>query len=562
MGTSGAGSGRSWWAINAAILLVISFVLNSCTTPASASSSADPGDIVVEVIGAEGSPLVHGVVVRVTSSTQSDNEDNDGFKLESCTTGQFITAWAPGHQVGFSEECNGSKSYTVTLQSLEGIRDNPNYIWRSAYGDCKECHAGQFGGAYDELHEWEVTSHAAAFETSRYVESLDPEQAKGCLPCHAPTTNSTPFFSTDGNSAMEGVTCDVCHKVNGIILENNQYPSKPGIHSFQFVRSDLFKTGPFSNIIVPYPDMIRTAARSMCSNLFSKSEFCAACHYGSIENTLVYGSYKEWKESPYGSDPTSNEYRTCQDCHMSYEQANGGNQFTRRGACSETDPGFQNFSHNVMNFGLDSDLQRNIPRLIRGAAAIGATFEYRPQENNSLLVHVTVQNLFTGHNFPTDSPLRHLILVLDGKDQFSNVLTQLGGPKIPDLGGISTPGINFPGVNAYARLPGKIFANPLIQADPSLTPSVAYWRQFQSQPDAVTTLRSRGVDVSTYAFAAPIDGEVKFKISLLYRFNFYGLMQQPFWTDRRDRMDIPVAVWECLGNAAQIEYFRCTPIPQ
>ena len=68
--------------------------------------------------------------------------------------------------------------------------------------------------------------------------------------------------------------------------------------------------------------------------------------------------------------------------------------------------------------------------------------------------------------------------------------------------------------------------------------------------------------LSTYAFAAPVDGEVQFKISLLYRFTFYGLMQQLFWTDPRDRMDIPVAVWECLGNAAQTEYFRCTPIPQ
>jgi hypothetical protein len=140
----------------------------------------------------------------------------------------------------------------------------------------------------------------------------------------------------------------------------------------------------------------------------------------------------------------------------------------------------------------------------------------------------------------------------------------LGDPKIPDLGGISTPGINIYGLNAYAGLPGKIFANPLIQANAGvIIPSVAYWRQFQPQAGAaLTTLRSGGVDVSTYTFAAPVDGEVKFKISLLYRFDLYDLVQQKYGAVPPERMDIPVAVIECLGNAAQTEQFRCTPIPE
>jgi len=575
LGTSGAASGRSWWAINAAILLVIPFVLNSCVTGAVAAP-ADKGDILVTVTGADGRRLIHGVIVRVTNSSQSDSEDNDAFKVESCTIGQFIAAWAPGYQVSFVP-CDGIKNeYPIQLQSLETIDDNPDYLWRSADADCSKCHAGQFGLGYDEFKEWKVSGHATTSERNRYFESLYPAQAENCAACHAPAallrdekTAIMPLSSSGGGGFGEGITCDVCHKVNAINLENNLYPfvDRPGIRSFQLVRSDSFQLGPFSNIIVPYPELIGNS-RSMCSRIFGMSEFCAACHYGMLENTLVYTSYKEWKESRYGSDPTSNEYRTCQDCHMAYMQPNGGNRFSYQYTCSETDAGFQDFSHNLMNYGYDATLQKNIPRMIRGAVEMRADFEYRPQENNKFLVHVTIQNSRVGHNFPTDTPLRHLILAVEVKDQFSKALFRVDGTQIPVLGGLNTAGIEIPGVKAYAGMPGKIFMNPLVPQGASLPTSVAYWNQYQPQSGlindaagAIATLGSGAIDVSTYAFAAPIDGEVKITVSLLYRFGFYDLIQQKNWVDSatQDRADIPVVVLECFGNT-QTGNFRCDRI--
>ncbi len=623
MSPSGAASGRFWWVIIAAVLLVSSFVLMACSAIAGASPEAtktpippDKGNIHVTVTGVDGTPLVKGVIIRVTDSIESDGDDNGEFRLESCPAGHYIAAWAPNYRVGFIP-CDGSSNqYSISLLSLQGVGDNPNYAWASAYGTCSPCHAAQLSPTYSEISEWESSGHGRVFRDPYFQTmyrgtdisgvsgpvtervfmgnqlvrkpktdapeykgpgfQLDyPGQAGNCGFCHAPAAvvasraevDLSPLFFANGDLQTEGITCDVCHKVNGVILNDNGYPfvDKPGILSLQLLRSDLFRTEPFSNIISPVSETVQPV--SMCSPIYSSSEFCAACHYGKFGDMLIYASYKEWKESSYADDPKGKGYRTCQDCHMSHMQVEDATPFSRRKACSETAKGFQDFSHNLMDFGRDEKLGRDIPRMVRGAAQIGASFEYKPEKDDSFKVNVVVSNKTVGHKFPTDSPLRHLILVLEGKDQFGNTLLQVNGSQIPNWGGLNSLYMENSGVKGYAGLPGKIFANLLIEEDINLWPSAAYWNQTKpaqvTKKDGVISdnrLEPGGKDESQYYFAAPDDGEVEFTISLIYRFGFYDLMQQKRWVDTAQRQDIPVVVIHCSGNVNQARQIECKQI--
>jgi hypothetical protein len=97
--------------------------------------------------------------------------------------------------------------------------------------------------------------------------------------------------------AIEGVTCDVCHKVTDVLVGKNQLPydDRPGVLSMSMLRPVLapaLNTGPSA-----YQTLLDTNSKRICYPVFSESKFCAACHYGKFANTLIYGSYQEWLEA-------------------------------------------------------------------------------------------------------------------------------------------------------------------------------------------------------------------------------------------------------------------------
>ena len=150
---------------------------------------------------------------------------------------------------------------------------------------------------------------------------------------------------------------------------------------------------------------------------------------------------------------------------------------SRRQACSETDINFQNFDHNLMNLGFDETSGKQIPLMIKDAARLNVKFKYEPDKKNSLNVIVKVQNTNAGHKFPTDSPLRHLILVVEAKDRFGTTLLQVDGEQIPNWGGMGKPFMDGLGIKNYGGLPGKIFANLLVEEDTNVSPTAAYWNE-------------------------------------------------------------------------------------
>lgn len=363
----------------------------------------------------------------------------------------------------------------------------------------------------------------------------------------------------------EGVTCDVCHKVFDVTLDDNKFPftNRPGILSYKFLRPNtgVFMTGPFSNILTKRKDgsIVTVNHHSTCTPLFSRSEFCAPCHYGKFGDMVVYNSYGEWRKSSFAADPKAAGYRTCQDCHMSRIAVDDIRWLpSQRQACSADNREFQTFDHNMMDFGMDNEQGKEIPRLVKGAARLNVTFGSQGAGPNTLDVHVTVTNIQAGHKFPTDSPLRHLILIVEAKDRVNTPLIHVAGDRIPNWAGpgpISPMNIadtlNGFGIKDYSGMPGKIFANLLVEEGTNLSPGMAYWNETKytfvdssNGRNSDTRLVPGQPDSSTYSFAMPDTGEVQVTVRLIYRYAFYDLA---VWKEWFDRPDIVVTEWKCTG---------------
>lgn len=577
---------------------------------------------------------VNEVVIRVSNSSGVDDGADGRLLIPPCTAGQSISIWAPGYEIE-SVPCEGPIPDPVVLTHLKAL-DNTGYLWSAAASDCNTCHGNQYvpssdaGATYDEMNEWFRSGHGTVFgggyfETMYKGTSLTgkpsipvqpiiidnewvpvppeishlyhgpgyrldfPSQPGNCAYCHVPATISSSqdgvdlynLFPKPGGAWGEGVTCDVCHKVFEVILadDGNPFPNSPGILSYRFLRPDsgVFITGPFSNILTTPREGLNLVAnhRSTCTPLFSKSEFCAPCHFGKFGDMVVYNSYGEWKESPFAQNPADSAYRTCQDCHMSHLDVNDRTSvWSQRQACSANNVAFQNFSHNLMDFGMYTDQETmkttEIPRMVKGAAELTVNFDRRSADINTLDVNVTVENKKAGHKFPTDSPLRHLILVVKAVDRVNTPLIQVDGGRIPNWGG---PGPISPvnivatmdgiGIKDYGGLPGKIFANLLVEEETNLSPGMAYWNETKAafvdaahDLDSDTRLVPGKPDTSTYSFTLPDEGNVTVTIELFYRYAFYDLVVWKEWFHEQ-RADILVTSWECNGPSADPLRITC-----
>jgi len=622
---------KIWQTFRLTLLMLMGGLLTSCLPfiPVTGTQSTetalpgplpDLGSIMIVVRDANNQPMFDGVVVQVSNSMQTDDNDHGEFRLTTCNSPELLIVRAPGYKTSFIP-CNGSTSYDITLVRVDPS-DNPNYSWVPAGFEtdpdpnCAGCHAGQRNASYNEFSEWRRSGHAKVF-SDRYLETmylgtnvngnkspdtqweiidnrlvrhapmqdasyfgpgykLDfPFQYGKCGYCHVPSSvgtamtdvNLAPLFPNPGGSVGEGVTCDICHKALGIVLDKGGFPyvDRPGILSFQFIRpwdGSRFYTGPLTNIVAANA----ASHQATCSSIFSQSEFCAACHYGKFEDTVIYNSYGEWKVSKYGDNPNEGDYLTCQDCHMPPRVINGDPpSLSWDLACAANSAGYQDFNHNLMNFGVDerSVSRREIPLMVVDAAKLEADFNYEPDKKNSLKVVVRVENTAAGHKFPTDSPLRHLILLLEAKDQFGNSLAQVEGERIPNWGGMGNPYLESQGVKSYGGLAGKIFANLLVEADTNISPTAAYWNKTKlayenekPKGNSDTRLVPGEKDRSEYFFSVPANGEIKVTITLIYRFAFFELMSQKGWL----RPDIIVTSIACTGAPTSAESIRCKDV--
>lgn len=532
-----AGFTFSWRVIYLSTLLMFSIALSACDPGApTLVPTSIPGPIKIKI----SNPRIKAAIVNLVGTDYNDTLDQDGLTLPYCADNQYISVWVPNYAIGIID-CNGNPifEYSIELKPLD-IADNLNYNLIGA-NVCRDCHSQ----GRTEYLEWNKDGHSRVFVDPYFWTMYmgmdiyrnskapgfrldNPGENGNCANCHAPAVvnalrqgmdlsiwnNNLP--GSPINVETEGVTCDVCHKVIDVLLGDDLLPfvDHPGVYSLTFARpypGQLLSTGPSADHKPENSQIITT-----CALVFSQSRFCAACHYGKFFDTVIYNSYGEWLQSPY-SQKENADYRSCQDCHMLSPEQIGQTLPSERAACSGENRSFRDFSHNMMK--RDNN---DIPTLVQDAAVINMT---ATKADGKIIVTVAVTNTRAGHKFPTDSPLRHLILLVAARDENDTLLAQVEGPVIPAWGGVG----GRPEED-YAGRAGVIYANLLKDKDTNISPTAAYWNPtLPAWPGSDTRLMPGQAMSSVYSFVAPSNGSVTVTARLIYRYAFIDIIRQKGW---------------------------------
>lgn len=534
------------------VALIIGFIalVNSARLLFGESSAQVSGVVIAE------SGPVAGATVRVQATENVTKTGPDGsFNLAGLIPGVEVTltAWTSGYYIGWTKATPGQDRVTIYLKPYY-TTDNPDYTWFSHEGlegsrSCGECMPTHY-------EEWLADAHSQSAVNPRFLSMYlgtdiygnqspltqyvfhkdyglipvrpDPNQpyygpgfkldfpdfAGNCTACHVPAMAAKPgmAYAADPSLAtgieLEGVFCEFCHKIGDVILDPTTglpYPNMPGVLSMRLYRPEEGQQLFFGT----FDDVTR---RVSYLPLLEESAFCAPCHFGIFWDTVIYNSYGEWLESPY-SDPETG--MTCQKCHMPVTD-NTYFVLPEKGGL-ERQPG-RIFSHKMPG-ALDETLLQNAVTMQVAAQVQGG----------ELRVRVSITNDKTGHYVPTDSPLRHLILLVRATDE-AGTLVQTGGPKVPDWGGIGDPEQGY-----YGGLPGKAFAKVLEEFWTEVSPTGSYWNMTRVVSD--NRLAPFATDVSEYSFALRTPGKVSVEVTLLFRRAYKTLMDQKKW-------DVPDIIME------------------
>ena len=534
-------------------------------------------------------PLAGATVQIQGTANKTQTADNGAFTFTgiSGTTPVILTAWSADHYIGWTAanpsapDWKGGTGITITLNTLSQ-RDNNQYDWYSFDGvkgsaSCGLCHR--------EYKEWQVDAHANAATNPHFVDMYtgtdahgnegtptqlgdkglplppdpskpyygpgfrldNPSRAGNCATCHTPMASKSSnqqgcawsgchtSLTVDQShgaitqpaiplnlhgAAAEGISCEFCHKIGDVILDpktNLPYPDQPGILSLKLYRPMTDSQQVFFGTLL---DVTRSDSYLP---LLSKSQFCAGCHYGVMGGvvgmgdvkggTLVYNSYGEWLTSPY-SDPKTG--KTCQDCHMPVSSANW-TVFPDKGGLTRN---YVQMHDHTMVGAADEKLLQNSVTLKSTTQRIG----------DQLQVQVSITNDKTGHDIPTDAPIRSMILIVEVLDADGKPLTLSQGPINPAYSG------------NYGGLPGKTFAKVLKDNATGETPTAAFWRPSTIVED--TRLVAMTTDTTQYTFNAPAGKVVIVNVRLIYRRAFYDLEKQKGWNDldilmNHDTLEIP-----------------------
>jgi hypothetical protein len=549
-----------WIAIPCVLVLTGTVLCPGLPIPAEGGSP----ERIVQGIVRDDEGIIPGALVRIQTTEFSAVTGSGGaFELavpESLDVPVKLTAWAEGYYIGGPVEASpGAKGVTISLHR-HGTLDNHRYKWlpsRRSTGagenqGCSECHlrGEAAGGPVLPVDEWLEDAHSQSAVNPRFLTlhsgkdmsgrrspstrfrrtkdygfvplppdpeepyygpgyRLDnPDHTGDCAACHAPAAAIDAPFNTDPVSVegvgAEGVPCDFCHKIWNVRLDPGTglpFPNRPGVLSYEFRRpfgEHQFFAGPLDDV-APGEDTY--------SGLQKSSRFCAPCHYGIFWDTVVYDSFGEWLRSPYSREDTG---KTCQDCHM----PNSGSEFfahSEKGG-RKRDP--KTVVSHRMPGARDPDLLENAVSLSLGAK----------QSPEGIRVRTKVVNDRTGHHVPTDSPLRHLILVVRAYGRDGTALPLKSGPVLPEWCGSGDPALG-----CYAGLAGKVFVKLLEEARTGVSPTAAYWNPTRVVMD--TRLGAFESDEGEFLFAAPDSGGVRVEAVLLYRRAYKKLMDLKGWNE-------------------------------
>ena len=153
-------------------------------------------------------------------------------------------------------------------------------------------------------------------------------------------------------------------------------------------------------------------------------------------------------------------------------------------------------------------------KFLQNAVSVKSTAQ---RQGSQVVAQVSITNDNTGHDIPTDSPLRSMILVVEAFDENGKSLGLVDGPLNPAYSG------------NYGGLPGKTFAKVLKDGLSGESPTGAYWRPVSIVSD--NRLAAFATDTTHYTFDAPTGKTVTLKVHVLYRRVFQQLSAQKGWND-------------------------------
>ncbi len=520
---------------------------------------------------------VAGAVVQIQGKpiqVQTDQHGAYTFTGISGTTPLILTAWSAGHYVGWinvnpsAPNWTGGSGLNIMLKPLPE-EDNPKYDWFTFEGvhgsaSCGLCHR--------EYKEWLLDAHAQAATNPRFLTMYTgtdvngregqpvqygsnglplppdpnkpyygpglqrdtPDRAGNCATCHTPLASKIsnqqncawsgchtsltversrglidrpPLPINLHGDAAEGITCDFCHKIGDVIIDPKTglpHPDMPGILSLRLYRPMDDSQQVF------FGTLIDVNRKDTYLPLQTRSEFCAGCHFGVFGGvvgngdvkggTVIYNSYGEWLNSPY-SDPKTGA--TCQQCHMAPSSAKWF-VFPERGGLTRDYVTLHD--HTMLGATNEHLLQNSVTMKSRAK-----------RSGDKLQVEVSITNDKTGHDVPTDAPIRSMILVVEALDADGKAIALSQGPVNPAYSG------------NYGGLPGKTFAKILKDDWTGETPTAAFWRPVSIVED--TRLPAMATDTTRYTFDVPAGKAVTVNVRLVYRRAFAELAKQKGWND-------------------------------
>ncbi|MBL6961465.1 MAG: hypothetical protein ISR59_10165 [Anaerolineales bacterium] len=497
---------------------------------------------------------VAGARVRIQEMELQTVSDQDGQFIIFTSEPAYITAWEYGYYINGMEAIPGEE-IEIHLEA-HTTEDHSDYEWlpsthHAGEGEdrgCAQCHSREGTDISFNLpvDEWLLNAHAQTAQNPRFLTmytgqdiygnqspstrygysrdygsfplrpdpshpyygpgyKLDfPNTAGNCAACHTPLSAVDDAYGVDPTAlsgvALEGISCDFCHKVWDVrLVPDTGLPgaNMPGVLSFEFRRPpadhQLF-IGPLDDV-APGEDTF--------SPLQIQSQICAPCHFGVFWDTVIYNSFGEWLESPY-ADPETGQ--VCQDCHM---PPLGVYQFAITEAGGKKRDPATIFSHRMPG-AADEELLQN---------ALTMNVDAHLEDDN-IIIEVELINDKTGHHIPTDSPLRHLILLVQVTDENGENLPQLAGPVVPEWGGVGDYDRGY-----FAGAPGTAYAKILMELWTEVSPTGAYWNPTRIVSD--NRIPALGSDRTTYIFQTSKTSEVS--VTLLFRRAFIELVDQKGW---------------------------------
>jgi hypothetical protein len=244
----------------------------------------------------------------------------------------------------------------ILIASADSVGAEQLTAFSTAYfagsGVCAQCHSGLYDESRADVSidsHWRSTMMANASKDPLWKAKVASEVSRNpkftsiienkCATCHMPMARTQAKFEGSAveiggkgylttqnpfhESAMDGVSCTLCHQIQGSNLGSREsfsgnYTIDPGTK-----KPSRYIFGPYRN---PPANPMRNMSgfTPTYSSHITTSELCATCHTLFTPTVDASGNvvgefpeqtpYLEWKHSAFGS--SGNLGKSCEQCHM------------------------------------------------------------------------------------------------------------------------------------------------------------------------------------------------------------------------------------------------------